>query len=141
MNQSKLNGEIEFFSRQLKLPAFRNEVEAIDKQALEKKYSFKKSLRNLLEIEYQQRLVRRKTQRIKRAGFPYIKELSDLDEKQLPKDAKEKLSELQSLQFIDQGRNIILAGNPGTGKTHIAIGLAIKACKADYTVYFTTILR
>jgi len=51
MNQSKLNGEIEFFTKQLKLPAFRDELEAINKQAIQKKYSFKKCLRNLLEIE------------------------------------------------------------------------------------------
>ncbi|MDD2636463.1 MAG: ATP-binding protein [Bacteroidales bacterium] len=49
--------------------------------------------------------------------------------------------ELEQLDFIKQGRNIIFAGNPGTGKTHIAIGLGIKACNENYKVLFTTVSR
>ena len=60
---------------------------------------------------------------------------------ELPKDAKTKLTELSMLNFIKQNRNLILSGNPGTGKTHIVIGLAIAACQQDYSVYFTTIPR
>ncbi len=41
--------------------------------------------------------------------------------------------------FIQEARNIVLAGNPGTGKTHLAIALGIKACLQDFTVFFTTI--
>ncbi len=59
----------------------------------------------------------------------------------MPDDAKNKLSDLKTLGFIEQGRNIILAGNPGTGKTHLAIALGIKACLSDYKVLFTTVPR
>jgi len=59
----------------------------------------------------------------------------------LPADGKARLSELETLEFIIQGRNIVLAGNPGTGKTHLAIGLGIKACMEGYKVLFTTIPR
>ena len=45
----------------------------------------------------------------------------------------------ETLDFIRAGRNIVMYGNPGTGKTHIAIGLGIKACMEGYTVYFTTV--
>jgi DNA replication protein DnaC len=38
-------------------------------------------------------------------------------------------------------QNVILAGNPGTGKTHIAIGLGLKACMQGYKVFFTTVRR
>ena len=67
--------------------------------------------------------------------------LSDLDRKQLPTDAKDKLSLLERLDFIESGQNIILAGNPGTGKTHIAVGLGLKACLNGYKVLFTSVHR
>lgn len=56
----------------------------------------------------------------------------------LPEDARNKLNILDTLEFIKNGQNLILAGNPGTGKTHIAIGLGIKACKEGFKVLFTS---
>ena len=51
------------------------------------------------------------------------------------------LPEVETLGFIKEGRSIVMYGNPGTGKTHIAIGLGIKACLEGYTVFFTSIPR
>ena len=59
----------------------------------------------------------------------------------MPSEAQIKLSELEQLEFIKQGRNIIFAGNPGTGKTHVSIALGIKACTENYKVLFTTVPR
>ena len=77
--------------------------------------------------------------RIKNASFPYKKYLDELKSEYLPEDCRRKLKELKTLNFIEEGRNIILAGNPGTGKTHLSIGLGIEACNMGYKVYFTTI--
>jgi len=49
------------------------------------------------------------------------------------------LPEISTLKFIEQGRNLIFIGNPGTGKTHTAIGLGIKACEMGYRVLFTSV--
>nr|WP_257144255.1 ATP-binding protein [Bacillus wiedmannii] len=49
------------------------------------------------------------------------------------------LKKKKNLDFIKEGRNVILAGNAGTGKTHISIGLGIQACMEGYRVWFTTI--
>lgn len=98
-------------------------------------------LHKLLEIEYISRQKSRKQSRIRQADFPYKKYLEDLNLGDLPVSAKNKLSDLEKLDFIKQGRNIILSGNPGTGKTHISIGLGIKACLNDYKVLFTTVPR
>jgi DNA replication protein DnaC len=57
----------------------------------------------------------------------------------LPEDARKKLQIFKSLDFIRTGQNIVLAGNPGTGKTHLAVGLGIKACMAGYKVFFTSV--
>ena len=65
--------------------------------------------------------------------------LNDLVRDQLPTDANEKLTLLERLDFIESGQNIVLAGNPGTGKTHIATELGLKACMQGYKVMFTTV--
>ena len=52
---------------------------------------------------------------------------------------RNSLPQLATLDFIREGRNLILTGNPGTGKTHTAIGLGIKACEQGYRVLYTTV--
>ena len=91
-----------------------------------------------MEKQYEERLENRKKAQIRQAGFPSKHYLNDLQRDFLPIDAKEKLPELERLDFIAKGQNIVLAGNPGTGKTHLAIGLGLKACMQDYKVLFTT---
>ena len=65
--------------------------------------------------------------------------LEDISVDDLPEDARKKFKTLASLEFIQSGKNIILAGNPVTGKTHLAIGSGIKACLEGYRVLFTTV--
>lgn len=60
---------------------------------------------------------------------------------ELPEDGSNKLPELETLDFIKEHRNVILGGSPGTGKSHMAIGLGIKACMEGYTVMFTQISK
>lgn len=93
---------------------------------------------DLLQKEADIRTENGKEARIRNANFPYKKYLSDLDVDCLPEDAKIKLKILQTLEFIKNGQNVILAGNPGTGKTHIAIALGIAACKEGFKVLFTS---
>ncbi len=93
---------------------------------------------DLLQKEADIRYENGKESRIRLANFPYKKYLSDLKVDCLPEDARNKLNVLDTLEFIKNGQNLILAGNPGTGKTHIAIGLGIKACKEGFKVLFTS---
>ena len=76
---------------------------------------------------------------VTRAHFPQIKYLENLERKELPENMRIVLPQLETLDFIKEKRNIVLTGNPGTGKTHIATGLGIKACKQGYRVFFTTV--
>jgi len=96
-------------------------------------------LNNLLQKECDLRLENGKRARIKKANFPYQKYLADLVRESLPEDGQNKLKTLETLEFIKEKQNIVLAGNPGTGKTHIAIGLGIKACMEGYKVLFVTV--
>ena len=77
--------------------------------------------------------------RIRIAGFPCKKYMEDLKTECLPVDCQNKLKILTSLDFIKNGANAILYGNPGTGKSHVATGLGIKAAMAGYRVLFTTV--
>lgn len=141
MTDQPIAQQIDFYTRQLRLPDFRKHYQQQAQQAAEQQLSFEQYLLELLQTEHRSRLQRRKQQRIRRAQFPYRKDFTQLLTAELPADAQARLPLLQRLDFIEQGHNLILAGNPGTGKTHIAIALGIKACLQDYTVLFTTIPR
>ena len=101
--------------------------------------SYEEFLCRLLQKESDIRKYNLTQSRIKTASFPYKKYLEDIDIDALPDDAKHKLKHLSSLKFIEEAQNVILAGNPGTGKTHIAIALGMKACIEGYKVLFTTV--
>ncbi|MFZ7130771.1 MAG: IS21-like element helper ATPase IstB [Eubacteriales bacterium] len=109
------------------------------KEANTNNLTFDEFLYELLEKEYDLRKENGIKNRIRNAKFPYKKYIEDLVIKDLPEDARNKIKVFSSLEFIKDGQNIILAGNPGTGKTHMAIGLGIKACIEGYKVLFTTI--
>ena len=117
-SMQQVNEHIEQYTRELRLPSVREEFRERARQAGSGKSSYEEYLLELLESEHLARLERRKKQRIRRAGFPCRKYLEDLDVEELPAAAAEKLGVLERLDFVRTGRNVILAGNPGTGKTH-----------------------
>ena len=73
------------------------------------------------------------------ADFPQMKYLEELQREELPLEGQMFLPEVETLEFIKEGRSIVMYGNPGTGKTHIAIALGIKACLEGYSVFFTSV--
>lgn len=131
--------EIIAYTNELRLPGIRQcfKEEAVD--AIHNEITYEQFLHNLLHKEYELRLINREKSRVRTANFPFKKYLEDLKIEDLPKDANKKIKLLKTLDFIRNGHNLILAGNPGTGKTHIAIGLGIKACMEGFKVFFTTV--
>ena len=127
------------YIKELKLPTVKDSLDDIEADALAQKWDYRKFLRTLLQREVEQRFENRKYVRIKRANFPQLKYLQELVREDLPAEGRNLLPEAETLNFIREGRNIVMYGNPGTGKTHIAIGLGIKACMEGYNVYFTTV--
>ncbi len=142
MNNQKQGGisaQLEPLLAYLKLPTIKSNIDSVIKEANLKDISYEQFLLNLLQKEVDKRRENAKQNRIRLANFPYKKYLEDLIVEDLPADAQSKLKMLGSLEFIKTGQNVILAGNPGTGKSHLAIGLAIKACMAGYKVLFVTV--
>ncbi len=72
------------------------------------------------------------------ARLPYQKRIEDFDFKEQPAIDKRLIEELATLRFLSEGRNVVLLGPPGVGKTHLAIGLGMLTAEAGHRVYFTT---
>ena len=137
----KIKDQINQMSLELRLAAFRNNIEEIIAQAVQQNASYEQVILDLLKAEQQVRLINRKKVQMRNAAFPQLKYLQDINRPDLPADAIAKLPILETLDFITTGQNVILGGSPGTGKTHLAIGLGIKACEQGYNVMFTTVSK
>ena len=131
--------EIQKLAKRLRLPYIKNNYQEAINESLDKQFSYEQFLKYILIKENEARDRNGIDRRIKAAKFPYLKYLTDLDYNVFPLEVANRIRELQSLSFIDQGRNIILVGNPGVGKTHTAIGLGIKACMERKSVLFITV--
>lgn len=139
MKNELLSEKILEYTRELKLPGIRNNFKEEAVNAVTNELTYENYLLNLLVLESQLHLSAKIQQRIRIANFSCKKYLEDLQTEHLPIDAQKKLKSFKNLDFIKNGQNIILAGNPGTGKTHMAIGLGIKACLEGFSVLYTTV--
>lgn len=133
--------EIIRYSKELRMPVLRRDFKALAQEAASERIDYEEYLLRIVQREFETRLENRKKSQIRQANFPSKMYLNDLEREHLPVDANEKLSLLERLDFIESGQNIVLAGNPGTGKTHIAVGLGLKACMQGYKVMFTSVHR
>ena len=92
----------------------------------------------ILQSEVQSREVSKRERAIKQAGFPAYKRFEDLQKDLLPIDGRDFLERIKTLEFVRDNRNLIMIGNSGTGKTHLAIATGIRACEIGYSVFFRT---
>jgi DNA replication protein DnaC len=95
-------------------------------------------LASALQAELNKRHLNRQMRSLRQAGFPTKKRFEDLLPDMLPMDGREALPALKELTFLMERRNVILIGNSGTGKTHMAIAIGIRACEENYRVSFRT---
>jgi DNA replication protein DnaC len=95
-------------------------------------------LTSALQAELDKRHINRQMKALRKAGFPTKKRFEELVLDKLPQDGKDALLALKALTFIKERRNVILIGNSGTGKTHLAIATGIIACEENYRVSFRT---
>ena len=70
--------------------------------------------------------------------FPKVKTLDSFDFTKLPKLNKQKILNFANCEFIEKAENIIMLGNAGTGKTHLAVALGVAACQKNISVHFTS---
>jgi DNA replication protein DnaC len=102
-------------STELKLSMIRQHAQEHIQEANQKEMCYEEFLAHLLQKECDARVEASRYNRIRLAKFTHKKYLEDLSVSDLPEDAQKKLKQLKSLDFIREGRNVILSGNPGTG--------------------------
>ena len=120
----------------LRLPAMLRECQKIAAQCAKDNVDHPGYLLRLTELELVERERNAATRRLKSAKFPSKKTLEDFDFKAQPGINKVMVTELMRCAYIDQRENLLLVGNPGTGKTHLATALGMEACARGKKVRF-----
>lgn len=132
------NPLLDSYLRQLRLPTFAKLYPQFAADAARNNHDTVRFLLALAEQEVNQRQLNMLQQRLKNAHFPVLKELADFDFSCLPMLNKAQILDLARGEYIQQKQGLILIGNPGLGKTHLALGLASAACREGRRVRFWT---
>jgi DNA replication protein DnaC len=132
------NALLETYLRQLRLPTFLKNYPQFAEDAARNNQDFVRFLLALAAQEVNQRETNMLQKRIKLAHFPLMKELADFDFSALPGLNKALILDLAQGDYLRQHQSIIFIGNPGLGKTHLAIALARAACRQGRRVHFWT---
>jgi DNA replication protein DnaC len=127
---------LETYFKQLRLPAFARNYRKFAEDAAQANLSYDRYLLALAEQEIAQREAGRQLRYTKAARLPVVKELANFDFSCVPSLNKQRVLELARGAYLDKAESILLVGNPGLGKTHIAIGLALAACRQGHRVRF-----
>lgn len=127
---------VEAYLKRLKLPTMRRLYKQVAREAAEQNKNYEDYLLALLEQEVTQRDDNQMRQRLRAAGFPAAKTLDSFDFTALPSLNKHKVLTLSQAEFVPAREPVLLVGNSGTGKTHLAIALGACACRKGYRVRF-----
>src|SRR5438552_12027501 len=130
--------ELSHIFRALKAPAAARALGALAQRAREEEWSHERFLEAVLSTEVSSRESHGGESRIKAARFPARKTLEEFDFTFQRSVKKQVVEHLGQLDFLHAKENVILLGPPGTGKTHLAIAISIRACLAGARVAFAT---
>lgn len=127
---------LETYLRSLGLETFLEHYQAYAKDATRSGLSYERFLLALCEAEVSQREAQKIERAIAAAKLPFVKELSTYDFTAVESIQKTRVLELAQGGYMDRAENLLLLGTPGLGKTHLAIGLALAACRQGKRVRF-----
>ncbi len=133
-----LTAEIVFLTRALKAPTLRESVGRLAERARADGWTHEEFLVACLQREVSAREAHGGEGRIRSARFPARKSLEEFDFDHARGLKRDVIAHLGTLDFVVGRENVVFLGPPGTGKTHLAIGLAIRACQAGHRVLFAT---
>ena len=132
------NPLLDTYLRHLHLPAFSRHYLSFAADAAQKNLDYPRYLLALVEQEIYSREQNRILRRIKAARFPILKEIADFDFSAVPGLNKARILDLARGEYISKRETLIFIGNPGLGKTHLSISLALNACRHGKHVRFWT---
>jgi DNA replication protein DnaC len=130
--------ELAYLTRALKAPSLREAIPRLAERAREASWTFEEFLAACLQREVAARESHGGEGRIRAARFPARKSLEEFDFDHARGLKREVIAHLGTLDFVAGKENVVFLGPPGTGKTHLAIGLGIRACQAGHRVLFAT---
>jgi DNA replication protein DnaC len=133
-----LAAEVAFLTRALKAPTLRESVPRLAERARTENWTHEEFLIACLQREVSARDAHGGEGRIRAARFPARKSVEEFDFDHARGLKRDVIAHLGSLDFVTAKENVVFLGPPGTGKTHLAIGLAIRACQAGHRVLFAT---
>lgn len=128
---------IPIYAKELKLPSF-TRYSQIVREAEQGRFGYEEFLLRMMKAELTNRQENQRKQRIRQARLPMAKTLDTFEFENLPNLDPTLIWHLAECAFIQRQENIVFVGNPGTGKTHLAIGLGLMACHKNYRVRFYT---
>jgi DNA replication protein DnaC len=129
---------LEHHLKQLRLPTFLREYDKVARQCAAESADYPRYLLRLTEQELLDRERRATERRIHQARFPVVKSLDTFEFLAIPAVNKALVLELARCEFLLRRENVLLMGNSGTGKTHLALALGLSACQRGHRVRFTT---
>ena len=135
---AEVSAELAFLTRALKAPSRREAIPRLAERARESSWTHEEFLAACLQREVSARESHGGEGRIRAARFPSHKSLEDFDFEHARGLKRESIAHLGALDFVAAKDNVIFLGPPGTGKTHLATGIAIRACQAGHRVLFAT---
>jgi DNA replication protein DnaC len=133
-----LAAEVAFLTRALKAPSLREAAGRLAERARAESWTHEEFLVACLQREVAARESHGGEGRIRAARFPARKSLEEFDFDHARSLKREVIAHLGTLDFVTARDNVVFLGPPGTGKTHLAIGLAIRPCQAAHRVLFAT---
>ena len=122
----------------LKLPTMLRDYAAVAAACGQERVDYAGFLLRLAERELLERERRATERRLKEAAFPVVKTIDTFDFTARPSLNETLVRELLRGEYLDRRENVLLVGNPGTGKTHLATALGFAACTAGRRVRFTS---
>src|SRR5271154_691600 len=129
---------LEHHLKLLRLPTFLREYDKVARQCAADSVDYPRYLLRMTELELLDRERRATERRIHQARFPVVKSLDSFEFLAIPTLNKPLVLELARCEFLQRRENVLLLGNSGTGKTHLALALGLVACQRGHRVRFTT---
>ncbi len=123
----------------MKMDHLSPQIDAVLEQAAKKDMNFREFLTLALDTEWRGRHLKGVESRLSQARLPWVKTIEEFDFNFQPSIDRKVVRELSGLAFCERAENVILLGPPGVGKTHLAVGLSVKAVEAGHRVLFLTL--
>ena len=138
MTKAKAGERLPYLLAKLKAPRVLERLEQTAERARAESWPYEQFLESLLEADVFARDASGARTRIRHASFPALKTLEDFDWSAQPSAERPLVLHLAQLAWIEERSNVCFFGPPGTGKSHLAIALSLKACERGFRVAFAT---